>query len=595
MTGAVRRVRVLLSIGFRADPRMATLAFTTAIVGSIAAPLVGVWLKSLLDAVAAGDEAGAFAAGAAVASFWFVGIVASEASVHASWAMHTHVIRLVLSELVEISGSVPSIELHERPDIADKVELLRQDALPLGFATTSIVWAVGIVTRLTTTLVVLIAVDPLLAVLPLFGVPSLVAAAWGERGRQHVREEAMEDSRLSEHLFTLGTTPGPAKELRIFRLTDEIMRRHQGLRLGMLFRARRAEVRATFATTLGWLAYAVGYAAAIVFVTALAIDGRATAGDVLLVIALAGQIQDELGSAYWLIAEFFHTMRIADHYLWLRDYADREKASRRPETSAPATLEEGIRFEGVSFRYPSTDVYVLKDIDLTIPAGSALAIVGVNGAGKTTLAKLLAGFYEPTAGRITVDGVDLRDLDLEAWRRRMSGCFQDFAQVQYLAQESVGLGDLLRIDDDPAVREALGRASAADVIDHLPNGLGTLIGKEYGDGVELSVGQWQKIALGRAMMRDEPLVLILDEPTASLDAYTEHAIFERYAQETSRSGSDVGAITILISHRFSTVRMADLVVVLEDGRVAQVGTHEVLHEQPGTYRELYELQSRAYR
>ncbi|MGH2540242.1 MAG: ABC transporter ATP-binding protein, partial [Actinomycetota bacterium] len=306
-------------------------------------------------------------------------------------------------------------------------------------------------------------------------------------------------------------------------------------------------------------------------------------------------IQEELGSAYGLIGEFVETMRTVDHYLWLRDYADRAMARRPPASPVPEKLREGIRFEGVSFRYPGTEVEVLRDVDLTIPAGNALAVVGVNGAGKTTLAKLLAGFYEPTQGRITVDGVDLRDLDLDSWRQRISACFQDFVQFQYLARESVGLGDLPRIEDEPSVRTALGHASAGDVVEHLPDGLGTLIGKEYGDGVELSIGQWQKLALGRAMMREEPLLLILDEPTASLDAYTEHAIFERYAQASERSGQEIGAITVLISHRFSTVRMADLVVVLEAGQVAQTGTHDELAGAPGPYRELYEIQSRAYR
>lgn len=596
MMSAMRRLRVLLSIGFRADGRLAILAFSSSIVGSIAGPLAGLWLASLVDAAAAGNGTTATAAAAALSVSWGVSIVASEYSVHASWGLHVHIIRLVLSELIEVSGRVPTIELHERPDVADKVELVQQDALPLAFAMTSIVWAVGIVVRLTTTVVVLIGVHPKLAALPLLGIPSLVAGGWGQRARQRVRERMTEERRLSEHLFALGTTPGPGNELRIFGLANEIAKRHGALRRGMQLAERRAEVRSTLASTIAWLTYAVGYAGAIAFVTSLAIDGSATVGDVLLVIALSGQIQEELGSAVGLIEEFVQTMRTADHYLWLRDYADRAVASRHPgESSAPEGLAEGIRFEGVWFRYPGTEVDVLRDVDLTIPAGAALAIVGVNGAGKTTLAKLLARFYEPTRGRITVDGIDLRDLDLDAWRRRMSACFQDFVHFQHLARESVGLGDPPRIEDEPSVRAALVRASATDVVEHLRDGLGTLIGKEYGDGVELSVGQWQKVALGRAMMRDEPLLMILDEPTASLDAYTEHAIFERYAHASERAGREIGAITVLISHRFSTVRMADLVVVLEAGRVVQTGTHDKLAGAAGPYRELHEIQSRAYR
>jgi ATP-binding cassette, subfamily B, bacterial len=592
---AIRRLGAVLGIGFRADRRMAALAFGLTVVGSVAGPLVSLWLSSFIDAAAAGDRSSAVAAAIVLALLWVISIVADSYSTYVSWGVEVHIIRLVYADLIRLSGRVPTIEMHERPDIADRIDIVRRDVESFGFAMSSIVWGVGIVTRLTTALVVLVSVDPLLIGLPLLGIPSLIAGGRTQRARQRVREEMTEDRRLSEHLFALGTTPGPGKELRIFRLAGELARRHGTLRRGMQLRERRAELRATLATTLGWLVYAVGYAGAIVFVTILAIDGRATVGDVVLVITLSAQIRDELGGAVGLIGWLFQTLRVADHYLWIQDHA--ERAARRPGSSAPPPdrLSDGIRFEGVSFRYPGTDVDVLRNVDLTIPAGTSIAVVGVNGAGKTTLAKLLAGFYEPTDGRITVDGADLRDLDPDGWRRQLSACFQDFVHFEYLARESVGLGDLPRIQDGAWVHAALARASATDVEGSLPNGLETLLGREYGDGAELSMGQWQKVALGRAMMRDAPLLLILDEPSASLDAYTEHAIFERYARASARTGRDDGAITVLISHRFSTVRMADLVVVLEGGRVVQTGTHDQLAGIPGSYQELYELQSRAYR
>jgi ATP-binding cassette subfamily B protein len=506
-----------------------------------------------------------------------------------------HIIRLAFSELIDISGRAPTIELHERPEVADRVELVRKDVKMLAFAMLSFVWAVGIVTQLATTLFILVSVHLSLVVLPLLGVPSLVAGVRAQRLRQRAHEETVEDQRLSDHLFGLGTTPGPGKEVRIFGLAGELADRHGSIRRSIQGIERRAEMQALAGTVLGWLGYAVGYAGAVVLASVLAVDGRATVGDVILVISLAGQIQFQLDGAVQLMGQFIRNLRTADHYLWLRDRADRAVERRRSPVAPPETLTGGIRFEGVSFCYPGTDVDVLQDVDLTIPAGSAVAIVGVNGAGKTTLAKLLAGFYEPTRGRITVDGVDLRDLDLDAWRAKMSACFQDFVHFEFLARESTGLGDLPRIDDERSVSEALARAKAADVVETLPDGLGTLLGKGYDDGVELSTGQWQKVALGRAMMREEPLLLLLDEPTASLDAYTEHALFERYTHASERAGREVGAITVLISHRFSTVRMADLVVVLEDGRIVQSGTHAELEREHGAYRELYELQSRAYR
>jgi ATP-binding cassette, subfamily B, bacterial len=590
----VRRIGVVLGLAFRAEPRLAVLAFLLSLAGSVAGPLTALFLRSLVNAASAGDRPAALVAAVAVALSWAGSRAAEDSATHVAFALMEHIRRLVDTLLMQITGVVPTIELHERPDVADKIELFRTDAEAFGFAMTSFVWGLGIVARLTASVLILASIQPVLIGLPLLGVPSLLAGGRAQRLRQRVREEMAERKRLSEHLFTLGTTPGPGRELRIFGLHREIAGRHRSLRMALTVAERQADMRGMLATSLGWLAYAAGYAGAIVFVVTLAASGKATTGDVLLVIALSGQIQGELSGAVSLVGWLLQNLRVASHYLWLRDYAGR--AAARPAVSpVPDSLREGIRFEGVAFRYPGTEVDVLRDVDLTIPAGRAVAIVGDNGAGKTTLVKLLAGFYQPTAGRITVDGADLRDLDIQQWRRRISACMQDFVHFEFAARESVGLGDVPRIGDAGRVTDALAQASATDVVARLPAGLETQLGREYDDGVELSAGQWQKLALGRAMMRQSPLLLVLDEPTASLDAYTEHAIFDRYARASQRAGREVGAITILVSHRFSTVRMADLIVVLDAGRVAQAGTHEELSSAGGPYRELFELQREAYR
>jgi ATP-binding cassette subfamily B protein len=295
----------------------------------------------------------------------------------------------------------------------------------------------------------------------------------------------------------------------------------------------------------------------------------------------------------WMLDNLKTGRRLA----WLEDLAAEAEARAVPAepTPVPAGLVSGIRFDGVSFRYPGTDAEVLHDVDLFLPAGSTVAIVGDNGAGKTTIVKLLCRFYDPSAGQVSVDGIGLEAFDVAGWRQRLSGCFQDFARLELLARESIGVGDLAHVDDDAAVAAALDRAHAADVPASLPAGLATQLGRSFEGGTEPSTGQWQKLALGRAMMREEPLLLVLDEPTASLDALTEHALFQRYAGAASRAAHRSGAITILVSHRFSTVRMADLIVVFEGGRVAEVGTHQQLVELGRTYAELYELQARSYR
>jgi ATP-binding cassette subfamily B protein len=238
---------------------------------------------------------------------------------------------------------------------------------------------------------------------------------------------------------------------------------------------------------------------------------------------------------------------------------------------------------------------VLAEVCLTLPAGSTVAIVGENGAGKSTLVKLLCGLYQPTGGRILLDGTDFRQMRAQQWWQRVSVGFQDFVRYELAARQAVGLGDLEKIADDSAVLAALERASGAEIVTRLPHGLDTQLGNSGADCVELSGGQWQKLALGRAFMRVAPLLLILDEPTAALDPEAEDALFGQYAAQAQRIGRSAGAITVFVSHRYSTVRTADLIVVLSDGRVAETGDHASLMAADGIYAGLYAAQSRSYR
>jgi ATP-binding cassette subfamily B protein len=261
----------------------------------------------------------------------------------------------------------------------------------------------------------------------------------------------------------------------------------------------------------------------------------------------------------------------------------------------PPRLSEGIRLENLSYRYPLAKEDVLHDINLFLPAGATVAIVGDNGAGKSTLVKLLAGLYLPTEGRITLDGVELARVDPQAWRLRVSAGFQDHARFEFTVQETIGIGDLTRLDDPAAVSAAIERAGAADLFDSLPAKLATQLGPNWPAGLDLSGGQWQKLAISRAMMRRQPLLLLLDEPTAALDADTEHQLFERWTAAAHQLRQASGGVTVLVSHRFSTVRMADLIVVLDQGRIVQIGSHLDLIACPGLYAELFELQAQSYR
>jgi ATP-binding cassette subfamily B protein len=441
----------------------------------------------------------------------------------------------------------------------------------------------------------LAALHPALLLVPLFGIPGVLFGAAGARITQRAYDETAEELRFSALLFDIATGPVPGKEVRIFGLAPELRGRLADRQRHTLESLTRARLRAATLTTLGSLIFAVAYVAAVALVAWQVIEGRATLGDLTLAVAAVATVSNLVSAAVTQVSWLSGTLRMINRFIWMVDYAAEARPTIADPADVPDRIAEGITIDGVSFTYPGTDIEVLHEVNLQLPAGSTVAVVGDNGAGKTTLVKLLCRFYEPTTGVIALDGVDIARFDHESWRGRISAGFQDFAAFELLARETVGVGDLASIGSDDAVLGALDRANAADVLTSLPTGLDTQLGRSFDGGVDLSTGQWQKLALGRALMRETPLLLVLDEPTASLDAQTEHALFERYATSASAVASQTGAITVLVSHRFSTVRMADLILVVNDGRLVESGTHDELMAMAGSYAELFEIQASAYR
>ncbi len=330
-----------------------------------------------------------------------------------------------------------------------------------------------------------------------------------------------------------------------------------------------------------------------------ALRGHASAGDLVLVITLAVQVSVQVSGALSVLSLLQVAARTTDRIGELRAVAAAAPAGAALADAAdpapvPGRLTRGITLEDVSFAYPGAQRPVLSGVSVHIPAGSALALVGENGAGKSTLVKLLCGLYQPTSGRILIDGQDLAGLDPARWRSRVAALFQDFHRIELTLGMSIGHGDIARAGDTGAVSAAAGKARADRVLRAVPGGLNGYVGHSYTDGTELSGGQWQTVGLARALMRQHPLLLILDEPAAALDASAEHDLFERYASSAGQAGREDGGITVLISHRFSTVGMADLIAVLDHGQLTECGTHRELMTAAGLYAELFTLQARAY-
>lgn len=581
--------------GWQASPRWVLYTGALLVAGAVTSVLYPIGIAEVIDASLDHQSGRLVAAVAAVAGLyaltWTLGMLAGTAAATLSdktWVFLT-------ARVIEQLNAVEGIAHLERSAYRTEYDLLQENLRLVGNGARQMLVLVQVLIRTVGIMVVLAVIYPPLAVLPL----SVLAPVIGERFsvtlRQRTDERLAEDRRLADQLFELATSPGPGKEIRVFGVGGVLRARHRSLSEKINRQVRRAAIRGGVVGIGGWLLFAGAFVAGIAAVVVRATHHQATVGDVVLAVTLIQRAQLQIGQAAATVGQLLTAARTAERLVWLEDYAARDGDQARSERRAPppARLTGGITLRNVTFAYPD-GATALDNIDLHLPAGSAVALVGENGAGKTTLVKLLSGMYQPTAGQILIDGVSLSQIDLAAWRRRGAATFQDFVQFELLARETVGIGDLPRLNDEPAVTDALDRAAATAVAQELRLGLATPLGHSFTDGQQLSGGQWQRLALARGMMRDAPLLLILDEPTASLDAITEAALFERYLA-ARRQTAHTGAITLLVSHRFSTVRMADLIVVLEHGRVTASGDHATLMRNGGLYAELYEMQARAYR
>ncbi|TDU89704.1 ATP-binding cassette subfamily B protein [Kribbella voronezhensis] len=579
----------LCKLGYQHEPGLLVFAFAMTLLAALPDALLALWLKVLADGVLRGDRRAVFLAAAGMAlsvtATWFLRTL----SARISRRFRDRVTIMLEAHVARLQATVATVEHHERRDYLDRLSVLRKQVFVLDHMYMSLFSTCGWILRLVVTIALLMSINPLLALLVLFAVPTVISSSWRPGVERQTEEKNASHQRLADHLFRTATSPAPGKDVRVTGIGPSLVtdRRSEWER----WYGPIARVRWTSAGwhAAAWAIFGAGYVAAVLFV-ATGLD--ASVGAVLLILAAGARLSSYIGATVGEIG-FLRGIWLdgSRRLVWLENYA--ASFDLDADLPVPSRLVDGIRLEGVSFRYAGAEKVALDNVSLHLPARKVIAVVGENGAGKSTLVKLIAKLYEPTSGRILLDGQPLARIPADAWRDRIAGAFQDFFRFEFQARHSVGLGDLPRLDDEAAVTAAVGRAGADDVVERLEEGLDTQLGSTWPGGAEISFGQWQKLALARGFMRDKPLLLVLDEPTAALDAETEHALFERYA-EAARSSTD-GRITVLVSHRFSTVRMADLIIVLDGAHVIETGTHNSLMTLGGHYADLYNLQATAYR
>ncbi|MEV5753264.1 ABC transporter ATP-binding protein [Actinoallomurus sp. NPDC052308] len=582
----------LIGTAWRAAPMTLLWAFAAATVGAVASATFPLGFHYMVDGALAhrSDE---ISFGVAVVAILFtVATTLTTLSVTGNWTL-TDRLNLFVSERVALLlSTAPRLEHFERQELLSEVDQLRDDRRSLAAAPRQLLRAWQVAIRGGVIMLLLATVYSPVMLVPLFGLIPALADRRAGRVQARTGDELAPVRRLIGDLFTLATRAETAKELRTYGVTDALAARHAALTEDARRRDVRGAIRGAAWEALGWTGYAVAFVGVIIVLVLRAAHGHTSPGQVVMAVSLMRRAQRQVAGASDTAGSLATAVRTARRLAWLEDYV--EKETRMPAAApVPDRLRTGLRLEGVGFRYAGAAEDVLQDLTVDLPAGATVAIVGENGAGKTTLVKLLTGMYRPTAGRILVDGADLAGLSPDRWRTRTTAVFQDFVRPNLIAREAVGIGDLPRIEDEAAVGAALATAGAEDLPARLPDGLATPLGRWFTGGKELSGGQWQRIALARGLMRADPLLTVLDEPTASLDPAAEAELFTRFAA-LSRSGRRAGGVTLLISHRFSTARTADLIIVLAGGRITEVGDHETLLARGGGYAELFTLQAKAY-
>jgi len=561
-------------------------------------PLAVLWVgKLIIDGVVAGARARA--AGLAI-DWWYLGkLVALElgiAVVGEALARLSSLIESLLGDLfsnrisVRLMQHAATLDLaqYEDAETYDHLERARRQTVGrIGLIALLLSTAQDLVTLISLAGVLLVQLPWLLLLLVVAVLPSFLGETHYAALGYSLLFSWTPERRMLDYLRYAGASDETAKEVKLFSLSDFLVGRYARLSDEFYEANKRLAVKRNVVSTLFVTIGTLGYYGAYAVTIYLTVLGRFTLGSLTFLAGSFRQSRDLIQRILLSLSQVFEQSLYLSDLFSFFDVQPRVK-SRPGARPVPAPIRNGFEFQDVGFRYPGSDRWAVRHLTFTLQPGERVALVGENGAGKTTLVKLLARLYDPDEGSILLDGVDLRDYDLESLRQNIGVIFQDFVRYDFNFRENIGVSQVDALEDKTRLEEAARRSLADSVVRRLEKGYDQILGRRFDGGVELSGGEWQKVALGRAYMR-EAQVLILDEPTAALDARAEYEVFLRFAELTQ------GRMAVLISHRFSTVRMADRILVLQGGELVDQGTHEELVARGGLYSELFSLQAAGYR
>lgn len=490
---------------------------------------------------------------------------------------------------VKIMSHAATLDLDQFENSAfyDKMERARQQTIGRTILLSQVLSQVQDLVTMAFLAAGLLAFNPWLLILLLVAIiPAFLGEAYFNDKTYALSRRQTPERRELDYVRFLGASDETAKEVKIFNLSSFIINRFRQLSNQFYGDNKRLAIRRTIWGTLFAILGSAGYYGAYVFMIAEAVDGNITIGALTF---LAGSFRQLRSLLEGILIRF---TSVSQGAVYLQDFFEFFEIQPKIVLSAsplpfPKPIKQGFTFENVGFRYSNSEHWANRHLSFTLSPGEKIALVGENGAGKTTLVKLLARLYDPNEGRILLDGIDLREYDLDELRIQIGVIFQDFIRYQMSVNQNIAVGNIAEAGNSDLIQTSSVQSMAHPLIERLPNKYEQMLGRRFNNGIDLSGGEWQKIALARAYMKDAQL-LILDEPTAALDARAEYEVFQRFSELTK------GKSAVLISHRFSTVRMADRILVLEKGQLIEIGSHEELLEKEGRYAELFRLQAMGY-